>query len=188
MSGGGNKVAKGRMSSKLRPEVSPQQLQQLEQTLQDQEKSAEVGQMIIYIATNFMFGLNICYITGCASSVFCHKTDSERVEERDLCIGRPVEGSSEGIGRAGSTGEGTGGENQRPRSTASRQPADGPRSPCQTGETGQAVQKGTPESGRGCWRSAAGSTKVRLNHTTEHQGLIVIHVTAQSDCSKQKKY
>ena len=49
MSGGGNKVAKGRMSSKLRPEVSPQQLQQLEQTLQDQEKSAEVGKQVHYI-------------------------------------------------------------------------------------------------------------------------------------------
>ena len=43
MSGGGTKVAKGRMSSKLRSEVSPHQLQQLEESLQTQEQSAEVS-------------------------------------------------------------------------------------------------------------------------------------------------
>lgn len=43
MSGGGNRVAKGRMSSKLQSEVSPQQLKQLEQTLQTQEQSVEVS-------------------------------------------------------------------------------------------------------------------------------------------------
>lgn len=42
MSGGGNKVIKGRMSSKLASDVTPSQLQQLEQKLNQEEKESTV--------------------------------------------------------------------------------------------------------------------------------------------------
>ena len=43
MSGGGNKVMRGRMSSKLASDVTPSQLQQLEQKLGGEEKQSLVS-------------------------------------------------------------------------------------------------------------------------------------------------
>ena len=42
MSGGGNKVVKGRMGSSIRSDVSPDQLEAMEKTLEKETKAAEV--------------------------------------------------------------------------------------------------------------------------------------------------
>ena len=42
MTGGGGKVAKGRMSSRIHDDVSPQQLSQMESSLTKKEKEFEV--------------------------------------------------------------------------------------------------------------------------------------------------
>lgn len=48
MSGGGGKVAKGRMSSHIHDDVSPQQLTEMESTLRQREKEFEVSQSQTY--------------------------------------------------------------------------------------------------------------------------------------------
>jgi len=42
MSGGGNKVVKGRMGSSIRSDVSPDQLEAMEKTLEKETRTAEV--------------------------------------------------------------------------------------------------------------------------------------------------
>ena len=42
MSGGGNRPIKGRMSSKLRADVTPQQLRQMEENMEDDMKAIQV--------------------------------------------------------------------------------------------------------------------------------------------------
>lgn len=42
MSGGGNKVVKGRMGSSIRSDVSPDQLEAMEKTLEKETRVAEV--------------------------------------------------------------------------------------------------------------------------------------------------
>ena len=42
MSGGGNKVVKGRMGSSIRSDVSPDQLEAMEETLEKETRTAEV--------------------------------------------------------------------------------------------------------------------------------------------------
>lgn len=42
MSGGGNKVVKGRMGSSIRSDVSPDQLEAMEKTLEKEIRAAEV--------------------------------------------------------------------------------------------------------------------------------------------------
>jgi len=52
MSGGGNKVVKGRMGSSIRSDVSPDQLEAMEKTLEKETKAAEVqtqGQFFYFL-------------------------------------------------------------------------------------------------------------------------------------------
>ena len=51
MSGGGNKVMKGRMSSTLHTDVSPSQLEEIEKKLEADEKALQVSIHIVCLWT-----------------------------------------------------------------------------------------------------------------------------------------
>ena len=63
MSGGGNKVVKGRMGSSIRSDVSPDQLEAMEKTLDKETKAAEVR-------TQCQLHTSPCYFT--LQSVRCN--------------------------------------------------------------------------------------------------------------------
>ena len=53
MSGGGTKVMKGRMSSKVHSDFTPQQLVHLEDKLKEDEESAEVRRIDHHVVFNY---------------------------------------------------------------------------------------------------------------------------------------
>ena len=54
MTGGGGKVTKGKMSSRIHDDVSPQQLVQMEKSLSQREKEFEVNEMAPNYVIHFM--------------------------------------------------------------------------------------------------------------------------------------
>lgn len=49
MSGGGNKVVKGRMGSSIMSDVNPDQLEAMEKTLEKETKAAEVQNVVPFV-------------------------------------------------------------------------------------------------------------------------------------------
>ncbi len=60
MSGGGGKVSRGRMSSKLVNDLSPQQLAELEQKLRSKQKALQVIKLNCKHHTNYC--VNLCIV------------------------------------------------------------------------------------------------------------------------------